>query len=328
MQIMFKKVELVSIIIPAKNEGRGISLCLEAILAQSYGKENIEVVVIDNDSNDNTVQEAKRHGAKVITKKNGTIASLRNYGVKHSKGSVLGFLDADCIAHKDWVKAGMEQLEKPEVCVFGSPETWFGNFPSWVERHWCDIKNGHPKALWKEVNWCSTQAMLIKRGVFHEVGGFNKNLDTCEDVDLSLKLHPMGKLIIDYRIPHQHMRGSKNLKEFFNRERWRGRANLRGIFSHGLIFKEIPSIFTPVLFGLALLIFCIMFPLGIVREEKSYYFVAMIAGFLFNLLPTLMVLKKLGISKSKNNFFKYYLICFTYLFARFFALVLPGRRVW
>jgi glycosyltransferase involved in cell wall biosynthesis len=325
---MNKKLDLVSIIVPAKNEGQGLSLCLEAVLSQSYGNKNIEIIVIDNDSSDNTVVEAKRLGAKVLTKKDTTIASIRNYGANNSLGDIIGFLDADCIVHRDWIKVGMEHLEKAEVCVVGSPETWFANSPSWVERHWCDIKNGRPTALWKEVYWCSTQAMLIKRDIFCAVGRFNKDLDTCEDVDLSLKLCSVGKLIMDYRIPHQHMRGSKSLKEFFERERWRGRANLRGIFSHGLIFKEIPSIFVPMFLGLVLLTFFLMIPIGIVTGKKLYYLIAAIAGLLCWALPTLMVIKKVGIPKGVRPSLRYVIICFVYLLARFVALIFPGRREW
>ncbi|WP_072748792.1 glycosyltransferase family 2 protein [Lactobacillus helveticus] len=90
--------ELISVIVTLCNKEKYIGKCLRSIRNQSYS--NIEVLVINDGSKDNSVQAAKTAIAndsrfKVITKKNGGLSSARNYGIKNAKGSGLIFIDGD-----------------------------------------------------------------------------------------------------------------------------------------------------------------------------------------------------------------------------------------
>lgn len=90
--------ELISVIVTLYNKEKYIGKCLRSIRNQSYS--NIEVLVINDGSKDNSVQAAKTAIAndsrfKVITKKNGGPSSARNYGIKNAKGSGLIFIDGD-----------------------------------------------------------------------------------------------------------------------------------------------------------------------------------------------------------------------------------------
>jgi biofilm PGA synthesis N-glycosyltransferase PgaC len=90
---------LVSIIVPAYNEEKVIANCVESILASDY--RNIEVVLVDDGSTDNTymVMQRYQHLPRVIalTKPNGGKASALNHGYNHSHGEILMFVDADGI---------------------------------------------------------------------------------------------------------------------------------------------------------------------------------------------------------------------------------------
>jgi cellulose synthase/poly-beta-1,6-N-acetylglucosamine synthase-like glycosyltransferase len=90
---------LVSIIVPAYNEGKVIANCIESVLASDY--RNIEVILVDDGSKDNTYAVMKQfhHPPRVtaLTKPNGGKASALNLGYSHSKGEILLFVDADGI---------------------------------------------------------------------------------------------------------------------------------------------------------------------------------------------------------------------------------------
>lgn len=90
---------LVSIIVPAYNEGKVIANCIESILASNY--RNIEVILVDDGSKDHTYGVMKRFHAPprvlALSKPNGGKASALNLGFRHSKGEILMFVDADGI---------------------------------------------------------------------------------------------------------------------------------------------------------------------------------------------------------------------------------------
>lgn len=94
---------MVSVIIPAYNEENGLAKCLESIHAQTQKPD--EVILVDNNSTDNTVEVAKQYCfVKVISeKKQGTIHA-RNKGFSAARGDILVRIDADSILCVDWIE--------------------------------------------------------------------------------------------------------------------------------------------------------------------------------------------------------------------------------
>lgn len=91
----------VSIIIPAYNIDKWIDKCLQSVLSQTY--ENIEVIIIDDGSNDDTLKKCQEWQEKdarvlVISKKNEGPSIARNLGIKRATGDYVSFIDGD-----DWV---------------------------------------------------------------------------------------------------------------------------------------------------------------------------------------------------------------------------------
>ncbi|MCL2157212.1 MAG: glycosyltransferase [Methanobrevibacter sp.] len=88
-----KEEQSVSVVIPAYNEERTVSNVVNVVKELSYVD---EVIVVDDGSIDNTVEEAKNSGATVISHtKNQGKGSAINTGFRHSKGDIVAFIDAD-----------------------------------------------------------------------------------------------------------------------------------------------------------------------------------------------------------------------------------------
>ncbi len=108
----------VSVIIPCRNEERYITRCLEALLNQTCGKDRYEIIVVDNMSTDRTVEFARGYPQVTLIQepKPGSYAA-RNTGVRLSRGRVLAFTDADCVADPDWVERIVEELSDGKTAL-------------------------------------------------------------------------------------------------------------------------------------------------------------------------------------------------------------------
>lgn len=326
---MHQNVPVVSIIIPAKNEEKYISYCLAGIANSIYPLGKIETIVVDNGSQDGTIRIAEKFGATVLGHEFGSISALRNLGAQRARGDILGFVDADCIVSPLWIKTGVQHLTQPEVVAVGAPEIPpRGRQATWVEKIWAMLKHGpSPPEGYRLSSWCASGALLIKKESFDNVQGFSSSLETCEDADLSERLTRLGgKIILDYTVPFEHLRGSKTLSELYLREKWRGKSNVKGVLKHQLSIRELPSVVVPLLFVLffllapLLLVFATFFPQLLALESVA------IGGII--LLPCSMVLKKIGIPRSFTVAVRAYLVCFAYLLGRGIGCIFSGRRSW
>lgn len=105
---------LVSIIIPAYNTEKYVHRAIESSIRQTH--KNIEVIVIDDGSKDNTLEVARRYAEKdsrvrVFHKENGGVSSARNMGIREAHGEYITFLDSD-----DWFEdCAVESLLEAQI---------------------------------------------------------------------------------------------------------------------------------------------------------------------------------------------------------------------
>ncbi len=119
---MKSKEKLVSIIIRTKNEESWISSCLKSVENQSY--KNFEIILVDNNSTDKTVDIAKNFNLKVIKIKKFKPGKAINLGIKNSKGEIIVCLSGHCIpVNENWLKNLVKDLNKKKVAgVYGRQE--------------------------------------------------------------------------------------------------------------------------------------------------------------------------------------------------------------
>ncbi len=116
---MKKNKKKVSIIIRTKNEERWIEQCLKKIYNQKY--KNFEVIIIDNNSKDKTIQKAKKFPVKVLKIKKFLPGKAINYGINNSNGQIIVCLSAHCIPiTDDWLGKIIKNLEDTKVAgIYG-----------------------------------------------------------------------------------------------------------------------------------------------------------------------------------------------------------------
>ena len=102
---------LVSIIIRTKNEERWISSCLDAVFSQNY--RSFEVIVVDNESTDKTIEKVRQYPKKIVTIADYLPGKSLNLGIEQSKGEYIVCLSAHCIPTENtWLAFLVSSLQK------------------------------------------------------------------------------------------------------------------------------------------------------------------------------------------------------------------------
>lgn len=310
-----------SIIIPAKNEEKNIQNCLQSIAEIDYPADKYEVLLVDNGSTDKTVEVAESFGARVFVQPDLTISGLRNYGANQAKGKILAFLDADCTVDKNWLIAASIYLEDAQIVAFGSPAI-LPLKATWVQRSWFSIRK--KKQQVEDVDWHESANVFIRSDAFNSVGGFNEDLKTCEDYDLSFRLHPLGRLISDSRIIAVHHREPATISEFFSKESWRGQSNFSGLLQHGFHWKELPSLLIPIVYLICIVI-TILVGLALLCGATFFTLNGYLAWLLVWQFPLLVLAFYKGSSTPEVSLkFGLYLLLNIYFLARARAMLRPS----
>ena len=139
---------LCSIVIPAKNEAEDIGACLESLCAQSTPRDVFEIIVVDNGSDDDTANIAKKFADIVRVYPHIRVGAVRNRGVDLASGEVVVFLDADCQVDAGWLQRGLEMLSRQrERCHRrdhqGQPQCRVGGVPLVTEQRPAPAERAH-----------------------------------------------------------------------------------------------------------------------------------------------------------------------------------------
>jgi len=240
----------VSFVVPVRNDAARLEVCLRSIARNSNGPDQIELIVVDNGSTDDSVAVARRFGAEVLSVENGRVAELRNQGARRAKADVLAFVDADNEIAAGWVYSALECLRLPNTAVVGAL------YQPPVDGTWVQRTYGHLRGLPQgqhDTDWLGSGNLAVSRPAFESVGGFDTTLETCEDVDFCHRIRARGmRIISDARLKSIHHGDPRTLLEVFSSERWRGRDNLRVSFRRPITWSAMPSAVLPVIQGLAL----------------------------------------------------------------------------
>jgi len=114
---------LVSVSIPTFNSARTLALCLDALIHQTYG--NVEVNVIDGNSSDETVGIAERYGFHVV-QYSGALLGARNEGTQLARGKYILLLDSDQVLTTDAIQRAVQICEHRRLSMLVLEESVYG----------------------------------------------------------------------------------------------------------------------------------------------------------------------------------------------------------
>lgn len=227
----------VSVIVPIYN-GVGDLPGLEAcLLAQTFPPERVEYLLVDNNSQDGTLEALKRfadraqqQGLQVIPLSESQIQSsyaARNRGIRAAKGEILLFTDADCRPVPAWVAKMVAPFESAAVgLVVGEIQALPGN--SWLEQYaeQRQILSQKFTIAHSFYPYGQTANLAVRRGALAQSGLFRPYLKTGGDADLCWRVQMQGDwqlvFVEDAIVRHRHRATLKDLKSQWQRY---GRSN-------------------------------------------------------------------------------------------------------
>lgn len=171
------KYPKVSIIITTKNESNSIERLLKSIKKQTY--KNTELIVVDNNSTDNTVLISKKYTQKIYNY-GPERSAQRNYGANKSKGKYLLFLDADMELSDAVIENCVRVSHKFNLGILTIPEATVGSglIPS-VRKFEREMYIG---------NTSYEVSRFFDRNIFNEYSGYDEKLTGPEDYDLPYRM--------------------------------------------------------------------------------------------------------------------------------------------
>ena len=224
----------ISVVIPAYNSERTIQALFNSLEKQTI--KPFEVIIIDDNSTDNTFEITKRTPFKVRrTEKNAGPAKARNLGIKLAKGEIIAFTDADCEVAPDWIESILKNFQTKDIKVLMGnvkipKSTFLGDsisalgFPGGgsigFDKVWKVDKDGNTD----HITSCN---FALRKEVFEKYGAFDESfpLPGCEDPELSYRL-TQKKVPIKFTSDVVVFHGPRT--KFFSFVRWqiiRGRGN-------------------------------------------------------------------------------------------------------
>lgn len=193
----------ISIVIPTHSRRAQLLKTLEALAHQSWPLDDMDVVVVADACEDDTVEQALRYAARapyrlrVLAHSARSAAKTRNYGAAHATGTTLLFLDDDVLPQPGLVEAHMRAQLKGSV-VLGYSKPMVPSQPSWFQldaRRWWEDRFreiAQPDHRFTYRDFFSGNVSL-PASVFHSVGGFDETFNgRLEDYELGLRLLKAG----------------------------------------------------------------------------------------------------------------------------------------
>jgi glucosyl-dolichyl phosphate glucuronosyltransferase len=217
---------LISICICTHNRCKILTKCLHSIrnLVDPRPEHDVEIIVIDNNSNDDTsalvgaLIDSFPFRIRYVFEGQQGLSAARNRAIAEAKGDYIAFLDDECIIEPDWLPVVISDINEFRPCIIGGP--YIGAFlpgdrPKWFKRQYGDahfLASGYQRGFQDEFR-ASGGNMIIRRDVFETLrfdigwGMQGNRVKVGEERDLQrrfLQNHTSERIFYEPRIVAQH----------------------------------------------------------------------------------------------------------------------------
>jgi glycosyltransferase involved in cell wall biosynthesis len=179
--------ECVTVVIPCFNQAHFLADAIESVLSQTH--DNIEVLVIDDGSRDNTAEIAGRYpGVRYVRQQNMGLAAARNSGLERVTSELIVFLDADDRLLPEAIATGVRELRaEPDAVMAAGAWGLIGEDGQALPSTPPEMPDEVYPALLESCFLSTPAAAIYRRRLFAEIGGFDPTVSASADYDLYLR---------------------------------------------------------------------------------------------------------------------------------------------
>jgi len=232
-----------TVILPAFNVAPHLRACLKALEAERAGRTDVEVLVVDNNSTDDTVAIARDFpGVQTLHQSKQGSYAARNLGIGASEGDVIVFLDPDCAPCAGWLDAALAALDDPAVeIVLGRRhygETRALKLLEWYEDEkiqWI-LRSGGADQVYGYTN-----NMAVRRSLFDRFGLFQERMRGGDTMFVQRVVHALGSQCVRFapRMAVDHLE-VRTLDAYYDKRTIYGASNER--LSREVDFRPLSSV--------------------------------------------------------------------------------------
>jgi peptidoglycan/xylan/chitin deacetylase (PgdA/CDA1 family) len=191
---------MISVVVPAQNESKLIQSTLRSLLKQDY-RGDFEIVVVDNNSFDNTAEIARQMGVRVVFCGQEGVARARQVGAEAAKGSVIVQADADTVYPEWWLSRIQSQFDRHPKAVAIAGTFIYANPPWWAIFEYflrsffgllSSLAIGRPLII-------SGANFAFRRQTLTEIGGYDESSYSSDQINISSRLSKYGHVIYDWK---------------------------------------------------------------------------------------------------------------------------------
>jgi glycosyltransferase involved in cell wall biosynthesis len=175
-----------SVIVPHLNQPEGLEGCLRSLAAQSLDGSAFEIIVVDNGSATLPQEAVARYpAARLLQESRPGPGLARNRGAEAASGDLLCFIDADCVAHPDWLRSVVAAFASaPAGTILGGDVRIWRQEPSSLTaiEAYESVFAYRFKLYIERHGYSGTGNLAVRRADFGKVGPF-AGIDVAEDVE-------------------------------------------------------------------------------------------------------------------------------------------------
>lgn len=333
-----------SVIIAVRNEIKHIEQCIQSVFNQEYNG-SYEVIVVDGMSNDGTYELLKKlqkkYDFQLLQNPVLNAAAGRNTGIKQAEGKYTAFIDADAVAHKDWLSQIKKIFEEKDVTGVGGPDllpknstsrsNMIGQVMTSPVARGGKLNPSTQHSLMEEeklVDHIPTCNLCLKKEVFDKVGMFDEKFVKGQDLELNYRIRKSGyKLLYSPKIKVIHHR-KHHMKDFTSQIYKWAKAKVAIIKKHGMNGLISHVYLWPVYF----ILFLIMAFLLFYFIDKIYiFFFFLLLGMIFYISVITLESAQLAKNNKKLKLFPFAICLFPIVhlsYACGVIVALLKRKIW
>lgn len=176
---------MISVTVCTYNRCDLLEQIMQTLINQTLQKELYEIIIVDNNSKDNTsniadqlIKNNPEINIRYIIETKQGLSHARNRGWKEAKGEYVAYIDDDCKASEQWLEVAKRIIDQHSPAIFGGPYYAYYNSakPKWFKDSYGSHKLGDEAHLMDQNEFISGGNIFFRRSLLQKIGGFDPKL--------------------------------------------------------------------------------------------------------------------------------------------------------